>query len=203
MPVRADVVDIRGDAPKPDDRIVVDTNVWYWLGYLRASLTPNPPQTHQSTEYPKYAKAALTAGSALHHFGFMHSEIANIIERDEAKIRSALVGQVVKPKALRHQPNQRRSVIGHVNATWSVVVAMSSLVPLQLDANALQGAVAHFANYPIGGYDVLVVEAMRQANLTSLLTDDHDFIYVGGLRVFTSNPAALNEAAAAGKVVVR
>ncbi len=37
MPIRYDIkakiVDITRDAPRPDDAFLIDTNVWYWLTY--------------------------------------------------------------------------------------------------------------------------------------------------------------------------
>jgi hypothetical protein len=38
--VRAQVVDIRRDTPRPTDRLFVDTNVWAWAYYFRSGFTP-------------------------------------------------------------------------------------------------------------------------------------------------------------------
>ena len=38
LTVQATVVDIRSDTPKPYDTFLVDSNVWYWLTYIRALL---------------------------------------------------------------------------------------------------------------------------------------------------------------------
>ena len=37
--ILADVVDIRNDTPKSDDVFMVDTNVWYFTTYTKASLS--------------------------------------------------------------------------------------------------------------------------------------------------------------------
>ena len=38
LTVKATVVDIRADTPSYNDTFLVDTNVWYWMLYARASL---------------------------------------------------------------------------------------------------------------------------------------------------------------------
>ena len=37
--VEAEVVDIGADAPLPSDIYLVDTNVWYWTAYSKASVS--------------------------------------------------------------------------------------------------------------------------------------------------------------------
>ena len=41
--IQANVVDIRKDLPKSNDVFLVDTNVWYWITYTRASQSGQPP----------------------------------------------------------------------------------------------------------------------------------------------------------------
>lgn len=53
--IRADVVDIRQDHPKPDDVFLVDTNVWYWL------TLPIPVRVRQNSR-PKTIKQ-----TTIHH----------------------------------------------------------------------------------------------------------------------------------------
>ena len=36
--IRADVVDISKDTPRNNENFLVDTNVWYWMTYSKASL---------------------------------------------------------------------------------------------------------------------------------------------------------------------
>ena len=45
--VQAEVVDISADTPKTEDAFLVDTNVWYWLTYSRASQSARPPAYYQ------------------------------------------------------------------------------------------------------------------------------------------------------------
>lgn len=43
LTVCADVIDIRADHPKSTDSFLVDTNVWLFLAYNRATQGNNPP----------------------------------------------------------------------------------------------------------------------------------------------------------------
>lgn len=68
--IQAQVVDITTDSPKADDVFLVDTNVWYWMTYTRASLSARPPAQYQTTNYPTYTNAALAAGARIYQSGF-------------------------------------------------------------------------------------------------------------------------------------
>lgn len=37
--IAADIIDVRVDTPKPEDVFLVDSNVWYWMTYTKASLS--------------------------------------------------------------------------------------------------------------------------------------------------------------------
>jgi hypothetical protein len=67
----------------------------------------------------------------------------------------------------------------------------------------LKAAITLFEGCPLDGYDIFYVNAMRNAGIDAVLTDDIDFIYVPGLRVFTANERALKLAAMYKKVSTR
>jgi len=48
--VQAEIVDIRTDAPLASDSFLVDTNVWGWTTYTRASLGKRGPTRRQSRD---------------------------------------------------------------------------------------------------------------------------------------------------------
>jgi len=81
--IHADVIDIRQDVPKPDDIFFVDTNVWYWLAYTRASQSTQPYQIHA---YPSYIGNAISVRSQLHRCGLSLAELAHLIEKTEWEI---------------------------------------------------------------------------------------------------------------------
>ena len=84
--IRADVIDIRNDIPKPEDTFLVDTNVWYRLTYTRASQADAPPKSYQASDYPSYIGKALSAKSNLRRCGLSLSEVAHLIEKTEREI---------------------------------------------------------------------------------------------------------------------
>ena len=61
--IEAAVVDITTDTPKAGDAFMVDTNVWYWITYSRASQSARPPASYQTSHYPNYTNTALGAGA--------------------------------------------------------------------------------------------------------------------------------------------
>jgi hypothetical protein len=56
LTIQAEVVDIAGDSPVESDIFLVDTNVWFWTAYSRASLSSN-----YKVGYDIYLKQALAA----------------------------------------------------------------------------------------------------------------------------------------------
>jgi hypothetical protein len=90
--VRANVVDIKADKPRGDDVFLVDTNVWYFLAYSRASHDPRPPKNYQMRDYPAYVELVLNLDQGktkLLRSPLSYSELAHSIERCECQIHSA------------------------------------------------------------------------------------------------------------------
>lgn len=87
--VQAEVVDISADTPKTEDAFLVDTNVWYWLTYSRASQSARPPAYYQTSNYPNYTNAALGAGARIFQSGLSLAELTHLIEKAEREIYAA------------------------------------------------------------------------------------------------------------------
>ena len=86
--LKAKVVDIRTIDPKPEFRFVVDTNVWYWLAYSRASTNGlQGPRVYQVEQYSHFIKKSLDAGSTIVRCELALAEVAHIIE-NVSKLRS-------------------------------------------------------------------------------------------------------------------
>jgi hypothetical protein len=49
--VRARVIDIRTDRPRPTDALLVDTNGWYWHAYAGAGALPGSATPVQMTTH--------------------------------------------------------------------------------------------------------------------------------------------------------
>jgi hypothetical protein len=60
--ITANVVDITVDQPQKTDSFVVDSNVWFWFAYTKASMSAYP---YQVIDYPAYLKHCLSVGANL------------------------------------------------------------------------------------------------------------------------------------------
>jgi hypothetical protein len=105
--VQASVVDITTDSPKPTDRFLVDTNVWFWQAYSKATSLPNPPTFNQQFDYPDFIAEALNANSTLYRCELAFSELAHLIEKTEFEIFSR-TNPNSTPKEFRHNHLHRR-----------------------------------------------------------------------------------------------
>ncbi|MHB8165286.1 MAG: type II toxin-antitoxin system VapC family toxin [Sulfuricella sp.] len=202
--VRADVVDLRTDTPRATDSFAIDTNVWYWLTYQRASQLPKPPAYYQTRYYPNYLKAARKSCAKLYTCGTTFSELAHRIETDEHKFFCAKQCQAISLKEFRHDyPQERQGVIDEIAIAWGQVVTMAKILPLTLDDQAMAAATSLFTKVGMDGHDVLAVQAMAQNGITQVITDDRDFLTVPGIVVFTANNGSIQTAQAAGKLLTR
>ena len=203
--VRADVVDIRADNPRPTDHFLIDTNVWYWLVYTRAAMGANPPRTRQLSDYPNYINQALANGAGLRCCGLTLAELAHIIEKTEREIFSVATGfDAWKTKEFRHNyPAQRVNVVAEVQSVWSQVCAVADSMEAIVNDSMTAAAASRFAAEAVDGYDLFLLEAAIQTGVLDIITDDGDFCGVTGFRIFTSNPAVLAAAQAQGRLAVR
>lgn len=202
--VRAEVVDLRADSPKPNDVFAVDTNVWYWLTYQRASQVAKPPAYYQTKFYPNYIKSARTVRARLVCCGTVFAELAHRIESDEHKFFEAKQGFAVSVKDFRHDyPQERQDVALEVSLAWGQVTAMAGIAAIPLDATTIAASAVLFDQVSLDGYDLITVEAMRINGIKHIITDDKDFLTVPGIVVLTANHNAVQAAKAAGKLITR
>jgi len=203
--VRADVVDIRTDAPLVTDSFFVDTNVWYWMSYTRASLGKNPPNPQKVVDYPTYIGSAIAAKSRLLRCGLSLAELAHVIEKNEREIYSRTTGFNDRlTKEFRHNhPAERTRVAAEVQTAWDQVKTMSVSIDIPVDDPITNAALTRFQTQPVDGYDLFLLEAITRAGIVQAITDDGDYATVPGIKVFTSNQTVLATAQAQGKLVVR
>jgi predicted nucleic acid-binding protein len=184
--IQADVVDITVDAPTADDMFLVDTNVWYWMTYPKAtSYVPN-----QLSEYPDYLNKALNANAKIHHSGLSLAELAHLIEKTEREIYERTIRAAIKTKEYRHNhPAERSRVTLEIQAAWGQVTSLSPAGPLAItvDAAATTAALNRCHADKVDGYDLFVLESMKNHGVVQVITDDGDFATVQGIHVFTAN----------------
>lgn len=197
--VQADVIDIAIDAPKPTDSFLVDTNVWYWLTYPAASSSAH---SYQVTYYPNYIQAAITAGSVLYCSGLSFAELAHLIEKAEHRLSSY---SSVTPKGYRHNyPLERAKVVSEVQTAWNIVTSgYASQINCTVDEPTVSGAVNRFQTQALDGYDLFILEAMRQHSIVQVITDDGDYATVPGIQVFSANRNVITTARNQGKLTFR
>lgn len=203
--VKAEVVDIRHDTPQANDAFLVDTNVWYWMTYSRASQADHPPGQSRIVNYPNYVNAALSAGASLHWCGLSLAELAHIIEKTEREIFARTTGfDKSRNKEFRHNhPGPRSNVVVEVGTAWEQVRTMATPVDLLVDEAAASAVLTRFQTEPVDGYDLFMLEAISRTGILQVITDDGDFCTVSGIKVFTCNTNVINTAEARGKLVTR
>ncbi len=201
--VRAQVVDIRTDSPRPTDRFLVDTNVWAWKHYPGAVLSPAGVSAPQASDYPRYLDLTIAAGAIRYRTGLCLAELAHLIEQIEHDGYTTGVAPVT-PKEYRHNlPSERARLVGQIQQSWARIRADSTPLPLMLDDPTTDAALSRLATEPVDGYDLFLLEVMASASVTQLLTDDGDFSCVPGIEVFTANPRVVAAARAQGHLTIR
>ena len=191
--VRASVVDIRTDGPTADDAFLVDTNVWFWQTYTKASLTA---RDYQAAAYPSYLKQALGVRSRLLRCGLSMAELASVIEDVEYKTYSSTPGNTpCNPKEFRHNCFQERTVVqSEVTAAWTQVKNMAEPIDITIDERMTEASVLRFGQQAVGGYDLFLTELLSTSGVCQIITDDGDFATVPGIWVFTANSNVIKSA---------
>lgn len=201
--VQADVIDIRTDTPQPTDEFLVDTNVWYWMVYSRASIGPNPPRARQLTDYPAYINQALANNSQLRFCVLTLAELVHLVEKTEREIYTA-ANSFVPTKEFRHNfPTERASVILEAQSAWGQVTALATSIAANVNIAMTNAALQRFQTEALDGYDLFLLEAATVSGVAQVITDDGDFSGVSGIQLFTSNPAVIAAAQAQGRLVLR
>lgn len=201
--IAADVVDIRNDSPIPEDVFLVDSNVWYWMSYTRASLVTEPWASYRIQNYPSFLNKAIAKGVQLYQCGLSFSELAHIIEKSEREIYEKSHGKI-GPKEFRHNhPTERSDVVAEVNAAWGQVKSMASSLDVTIDGALTDAALFRFGQECTDGYDLFILEAMSKSGVIQVITDDGDFATVPGISVFTANQNVITSAQQQNKLIIR
>lgn len=207
--IQAEVVDITGDTPKAGDIFLVDTNVWYWITYTRASLSIRPPAQYQTTNYPAYTNSALGVGAKIYQSGLTLAELAHLIERAEYEI-FARANPAIFPdpskfnKQYRHSyAAERNQVVLEVQAAWGQVTSLAAPLTALIDAVSTTAALDRCQTEKVDGYDLFILESMKNHSVVQVITDDGDYATVPGIQVFTANRNVISTARSQGKLLTR
>jgi predicted nucleic acid-binding protein len=201
--VKAEVVDLRSDAPGPGDAFFVDTNVWYWLTYTRCRMAYKGPRPYQVNEYPAYIKRVRAAKAKLFTCGLCFSELGNLIEKNELDIFRSSKGPI-DPKEFRHnEPAERQSVVTEIQNAWAMAKSLAGFVEILLDEPITDKACQDITPYLADPSDLFMVENFIKAGISQIITDDGDFATIPGLRVFTANRSVIQSARDQNKLILR
>jgi predicted nucleic acid-binding protein len=193
--VQAEVVDISTDAPRGSDIFLVDTNVWFWTAYSKASLARG-----YRTNYDAYLKLALGAGARLYVCGLSQSELIHLIEKTERTLFNA----TLHPKDFRQNfPAERATVVSEASIAWGVVQNIAQIVDLHVDSTMTTRVLTRFQTCAMDGYDLISAEAMFEHGIPQIITDDGDFGCVAGVTLFTANQSVLRDATLQTKLLTR
>ena len=197
--IQAKIVDITTDSPKADDVFLVDTNVWYWMTYPNAtSYVPS-----QLANYPGYLNKALAADSKIHHSGLSLAELSHLIEKTEREIYERSNG-TIRPKEYRHNLSGERSrVASEIKAAWGQVVSLADPLAVTIDDMTATAALNRLQTEKLDGYDLFILESMKNHGVIQVITDDGDFATVSGIQVFTANRNVIAAAKNQGKLKTR
>lgn len=202
LTIQADVVDITKDTPLPGDVFLVDTNVWYWMTYSRASTAG--AQAYQIADYPQYASNALGAGSSIYQSGLSLAELSHVVERVEREMYEKSNAIKVSTKVYRHNcPAERVKVSSEIESICRQVMSMATSIDVLINADFSKTAISRVSRDAVDGYDLFILESMALKGVDQIITDDGDFATVSGIKVFTANKNVITAAAQQGKLVTR
>lgn len=205
--INADVVDLRRDAPLPDERFLIDTNVWFWYAYPGSQFGGTSAMPYQLREYPKYVSSILKQKAHLFYSWVSLAEIADLIEWEECRIylkreaRERIANQ--ERKAYRSNLTERSHVIETLEETWERIQLVARPLDSQLNTEMASRILANLPKVLLGGYDLFIRDVMHQSGITNIITDDGDFTTVTGIRVFTANKHVIENARSQQKLIVR
>jgi len=198
--IKANVIDIRSDNPQKTDRFLVDSNVWFWIAYSKASLNC---KNYQSTYYPQYLCEAIATEANTHYFSLNVAELAHTIEKSERELFKKSNGVEIEVKDFRHIELERKKVISEVRNAHYILNQAGVELPVDIPVGKDHDLINDIAEYLLDGYDALILEAMKAKGVYSILTDDSDYACVEDITVFTANRNVITAAKGAGKLIVR
>jgi predicted nucleic acid-binding protein len=207
MPIKyiiaAEVVDVRQDCPNSTDTFLVDSNVWYWLTYTKASLVEGYGAKRRTVDYSSFLDKVIAQRAQLWRCGLSMAELAHIIEKSEREIFAKTHGRIDTKEFRHNYPQERSSVVSEVKAAWGQVKSMALPLNLLLNDGLTDAVLDRFTKDALDSYDLFFLEAMTENKIPQLITDDGGFATVSGIRVFTANQNVITAAQSQGKFLMR
>lgn len=192
-----DIRDARNYQGASDIRVFVDTNVWFWFSYTKASLDLRDDRKREIDSFLQFINFFLSK-KTLYSCGLIYAELTSLVERTELELYRSKLSKPDSSMGLkkfrREYPRSRLGAIKEAKLAWEMVESCSELIPMNLDLNFVQAASKQATNFLLDSYDLFYYEIMRINKIDCILTDDKDFLSVPGLKVFTANNQVIREA---------
>ena len=110
----------------------------------------------------------------------------------------------IKAKEYRHNiASERSRVVSEIQAAWGQVTSLADPLSVSIDAPTTSAALNRIQTEKVDGYDLFILESMKNHGLVQVITDDGDFSTVPGIQVFTANRNVIIAARDQGKLVAR
>lgn len=202
--VQADVLDIELTSPQGSDCFLVDSNVWLWMTYSNAGHGAPGWRAALMAQYAAFVQGAVAGNGKVCCCGLSLAELSHIIEKTEREIHEASTGASIKAKEFRHNyATQRNRVITEIQAAWAQVASLAEPLTVTIDSPTTTAALNRLQTEKVDGYDLFILESMRNHGVVQVITDDGDFATVPGIQVFTANRNVIQAARAQGRLVTR
>lgn len=167
-------------------KILLDTNVLYWLTYANSRVFPRnlKPQEYQLDEYPRLFQKLIENENELFYSNYSISELASIIARVEASLSGR--GREFERKKWLREENGRELVLEELSIVVETLESWSK--PLESYAPPTsERYLERYAQVHLDGYDINIENEISKNQLMYVLTDDIDFVSVDKLNVITAN----------------
>ena len=199
----AEIFDISQNTPSNTDGFLVDSNVWLWMTYSNAGLSVPAWREQIIQQYASFVGNASTVNAKLFWNGLSLAELAHLIEKTEREIYATSNG-AIQAKEYRHNiASERSRVVSEIQAAWGQVVSLADPLTVSIDAPTTSAALNRIQTEKVDGYDLFILESMKNHGVVQVITDDGDFSTVPGIQVFTANRNVIIAARDQGKLVAR
>lgn len=179
------ILERSGAFPK-NEKVLIDTNVLYWLTYASSRVFPKKlkPQDYQLQDYPKLFQKLIENDNELFFSNYSVSELASIIARVEASLSGQ--GLEYQRKKWLRDESGREAVLEELSIAVETISSWAKALNTHppLSANAY---LARYAQVYLDGYDIYIENEITENQVSYILTDDIDFISVDNLNVITAN----------------
>ncbi|HIF9275676.1 TPA: hypothetical protein ACX6QR_003738 [Photobacterium damselae] len=183
------IIKSSSEAFPKNQKVLIDTNVLYWLTYANSRVFPKTlqPRDYQLTDYPSIFEKLINCGNELFFSNYSISELASIIARVEASLSGK--GSKHEIKKWLRESGGREIVSKELTTSIETIESWATALEAASPLNSNQ-YLKRYQQVYLDGYDIYIENDISSNGLTYILTDDIDFVSVDGLNIITANQSA-------------